>query len=73
MPYGKIMEQMNSVNTDIFNTIEGTEIELVKTRVACNQSPWMKYMNVGDIHTVAISHGEGRFVAKDNVIQTFDW
>lgn len=30
----------------------------------------MKYMNIGDINTVAISHGEGRFVAKDNVVQT---
>ena len=50
-----------------FNTIGRHQSKLVKTRVACNQSPWMKYMNVGDIHTVAISHGEGRFVAKDNV------
>ena len=70
VPYGKIMEPDEFRPTLTFNTIGRHQSKLVKTRVACNQSPWMKYMNVGDIHTVAISHGEGRFVAKDNVIQT---
>ena len=70
VPYGKIMEPDEFRPTLTFNTIGRHQSRLVKTRVACNQSPWMKYMNVGDIHTVAISHGEGRFVAKDNVIQT---
>ena len=70
VPYGKIMEPDEFRPTLTFNTIGRHQSRLVKTRVACNQSPWMKYMNVGDIHTVAISHGEGRFVAKDNVVQT---
>ena len=70
VPYGKIMEPDEFRPTLTFNTIGRHQSKLVKTRVACNQSPWMKYMNVGDIHTVAISHGEGRFVAKDNVVQT---
>ena len=70
VPYGKIMEPDEFRPTLTFNTIGRHQSKLVKTRIACNQSPWMKYMNVGDIHTVAISHGEGRFIAKDNVIQT---
>ena len=36
---------------------------MVNTRIASNKSPWLASCNVGDIHNVAISHGEGRFVA----------
>ena len=42
---------------------------LVRTRVASNKSPWLMHMNVGDIHTVAISHGEGRFVANEKTLR----
>lgn len=42
---------------------------LVRTRVASNKSPWMMHSCVGDIHTVAISHGEGRFVADEALVQ----
>lgn len=40
----------------------------MRTRVASNLSPWLSRCEVGDIHTVAISHGEGRFVVSDEVI-----
>ena len=40
----------------------------MRTRVASNLSPWLSQCQVGDIHTVAISHGEGRFVANDSVL-----
>ena len=40
----------------------------MRTRIASNLSPWLSRCEVGDIHTVAISHGEGRFVASDEVI-----
>ena len=36
---------------------------LVRTRVASNLSPWLQYTKPDDVHTVAVSHGEGRFVA----------
>ena len=42
---------------------------LVRTRVASVKSPWLRYAEAGDIHTVAISHGEGRFVANDAVLE----
>ena len=41
---------------------------LVRTRVASNASPWLSRCKVGDVHTVAISHGEGRFVANDETL-----
>ena len=42
---------------------------LVTTRVASTKSPWLYGCEVGDLHTVAISHGEGRFVAPPALIE----
>ena len=47
-----------------FNTIGRHQSRLVRTRVASNLSPWLSQCEPGDIHTVAISHGEGRFVCS---------
>ena len=44
--------------------------QLVRTRVASNLSPWLSQCEVGDIHTVAISHGEGRFVAPPALLDS---
>jgi phosphoribosylformylglycinamidine synthase len=40
-----------------------------QTRVTSNKSPWFSEVKAGDIHSVAISHGEGRFVAPERLIQ----
>ena len=48
-----------------FNTIARHQSKMVNTRIASNKSPWLAGCEVGDIHSVAISHGEGRFVAND--------
>ena len=42
--------------------------KLVRTRIASNKSPWLAATEVGDVYTVAISHGEGRFLASDELI-----
>lgn len=42
---------------------------LVRTRVASNKSPWLSECNVDDEHLIAISHGEGRFVCNDGLLQ----
>ena len=52
-----------------FNTIARHQSRIVRTRVASNLSPWLSRCEVGDIHTVAISHGEGRFVANDDTLE----
>ncbi|MEG2252736.1 MAG: phosphoribosylformylglycinamidine synthase subunit PurQ, partial [Clostridia bacterium] len=68
LPYGEIIDTDAQCPTLTFNTIGRHQSMLVRTRVASNTSPWMQKMRVGDIHTVAISHGEGRFVACGAVL-----
>ncbi len=68
LPYGEIRPLDEECPTLTFNTIGRHVSRLVNTRVASNISPWLSKVKVGDIHTIAISHGEGRFVAKDHVL-----
>ncbi len=63
VPYGDIRPMDADCATLTFNTIGRHQSRLVNTRVSSDLSPWFSSMAVGDIHTVAISHGEGRFVA----------
>ena len=63
VPYGEITPMKNDSPTLTFNTIARHQSKMVNTRIASNNSPWLASCNVGDIHNVAISHGEGRFVA----------
>ncbi len=66
VPFGEIREPHPEAPTLTFNTIGRHVSGLVKTKVVSNQSPWFSQINPGDIHTVAVSHGEGRFVAKQS-------
>ena len=70
VPYGEIIEANADTPTLTFNTIGRHQSRLVNTRVASNKSPWLSGSEVGDIHTVAISHGEGRFVCPKDLIGT---
>ncbi len=69
VPYGKIIDTDAHCPTLTFNTIGRHQSMLVRTRIASNKSPWLKHTKPGEIHTVAISHGEGRFVAEDDVLK----
>ncbi len=64
VPYGDIRPIDADCPTLTFNEIGRHQSRLVRTRVASNLSPWFSKCEVGDVHTVAISHGEGRFVAS---------
>ncbi len=64
VPFGDIRPMDAACPTLTFNTIGRHQSRLVRTRVASNLSPWLAECEVGDVHTVAISHGEGRFVAS---------
>jgi phosphoribosylformylglycinamidine synthase len=68
VPYGKIMNMDEHSPTLTFNEIGRHQSRLIRTRVASNQSPWLMNAAVGDIHTIAISHGEGRFVAEEALV-----
>ena len=66
--YGDIVDATAAAPTLTFNTIGRHQSRLVRTRVASDLSPWMSACKPGDVYTVAISHGEGRFVASDHVL-----
>ncbi|MBO4428361.1 MAG: phosphoribosylformylglycinamidine synthase [Clostridia bacterium] len=68
VPYGKIIDTDPSCPTLTFNTIARHQSMIVRTRVASNKSPWLSRTKVGDIYSVPISHGEGRFLASDELI-----
>ena len=69
VPYGKIIDTDENCPTLTFNTIGRHQSRLVRTRIASNKSPWLASTNVGDIYTVPISHGEGRFLCSDELVK----
>jgi len=69
VPYGKIIDADENCPTLTYNTIARHQSRIVRTRIASNKSPWLSLMNVGDIVNVPISHGEGKFLAPDALIQ----
>ena len=70
VPYGRIMDTDAHCPTLTFNTIARHQSRLVRTRIASNQSPWLAKTQVGEIYTVPVSHGEGRFIADEKLIET---
>ncbi|MBQ3211062.1 MAG: phosphoribosylformylglycinamidine synthase [Oscillospiraceae bacterium] len=69
VPYGKIIDTDESCPTLTFNTIARHQSRIVRVRVASNKSPWLYDTNVGDIYSVPISHGEGRFIASEELVR----
>ncbi|MDR0571156.1 MAG: phosphoribosylformylglycinamidine synthase [Clostridiales Family XIII bacterium] len=69
LPYGRIMDGEEELPTLTHNSIGRHASCLVRTRVASVLSPWLAGARVGDIHTIPVSHGEGRFIASDELIE----
>ena len=67
-PAGDIVPMTAECPTLTFNTIGRHQSRLVRTRISSNLSPWLSQCSLDDPYTVAISHGEGRFVANDEVL-----
>ncbi len=63
VPYGEIRDMEDNSPTLTFNTIGRHISRMALTRIATNKSAWLKNVEVGDIHSIALSHGEGRFIA----------
>ena len=70
VPYGKIIDTDATCPTLTHNIIGRHQSKLVRTRVCTNKSPWLTGTNVGEIYTVPISHGEGRFLCDENLART---
>ena len=67
VPFGKIVDTDENCPTLTYNTISRHQSKLVRTRVCTNKSPWLAGCEVGEIYTVPISHGEGRFFASEDL------
>ena len=69
VPYGKIIDTDENCPTLTYNIIGRHQSKLVRTRVCTNKSPWLAGTEVGEIYTVPISHGEGRFLASEELVK----
>ena len=69
VPYGEITELKENDPTLTFNTVGRHISRMAYTRVTSVKSPWFSSVNAGDMFAVPISHGEGRFVADDDVLK----
>ncbi|MBC3796644.1 phosphoribosylformylglycinamidine synthase [Acetobacterium tundrae] len=69
VPNGEICGITNDMPTLTFNTIGRHVSTIPMTRISSNLSPWLADTQVGDIHRMPMSHGEGRFVANDDVMK----
>jgi len=69
VPYGKIIDTDDTCATLSYNVIGRHQSKMVRTRIASNKSPWLANTNVGDVFTVPVSHGEGRFLASPELVK----
>ena len=69
VPYGEIVDIEENMATLTYNEINRHMSSIIKTKVVSNKSPWFNGVQLGDIHNVAISHGEGRFVAPEKLLK----
>jgi phosphoribosylformylglycinamidine synthase len=70
LPYGEIKSLEDDSPTLTYNKIGRHVARYAKTRIASNLSPWLSGVSVGDVHEVALSHGEGRFYANEEMLKS---
>jgi len=66
LPYGRLGQVTKDSPTLFRNDINRHISQMVTTRVGTTNSPWLKDFAVGDLHTIAVSHGEGKFVVNED-------
>lgn len=69
LPFGEIRPQEANAPTLTHNLLQRHVSCYVRTKVVSRQSPWLAECTLGDEHLIAMSHGEGRFVADESVIR----
>lgn len=69
VPFGSIRDMSEDSPTLTYNTIGRHVSCMVRTRVSSKLSPWLSKTQLGEIHTIAVSHGEGRFVASPALLE----
>ena len=69
VPFGKIIDTDADCPTLTFNTIGRHQSRIVRVRVASNLSPWLAETEVGQVYSVPISHGEGKFLCSNEWVK----
>ncbi len=69
VPFGKIIETDDTCPTLTYNTIGRHISTMVNVKVMSNLSPWFSHVKPGEVYKVPVSHGEGRFVASEEMIE----
>ncbi len=69
LPYGRLGQVTKDSPTLFRNDINRHISQMVTTRVGTTNSPWLKDFAIGDLHTIAVSHGEGKFVVNEEFAQ----
>ncbi|MEG2764566.1 MAG: phosphoribosylformylglycinamidine synthase [Acidaminococcaceae bacterium] len=69
VPYGEIIPMSGQAPTLTYNNIGRHVSQMITTKVISNKSPWLANVEPGDVHAIAVSHGEGRFVATEEEIK----
>ena len=68
LPFGRIRDTDETCPTLTYNVIGRHQSSIVRTRVCSNLSPWLLETAPGEIYSVPISHGEGRFIARPDTL-----
>ena len=66
LPHGRILNPEELTATLTFNRIGRHQSRIIRSKVITNDSPWLRFMNEGEIYSIPISHGEGRFVCDED-------
>ena len=69
VPYGRIVEPAQDLPTLTFNAIGRHQSRLVRTRVSSDRSPWLLLAGAGNIYSMPVSHGEGRFLCPQDTLE----
>ncbi|XZN29424.1 phosphoribosylformylglycinamidine synthase [Clostridium perfringens] len=69
LPYGKIIDIEEDMATLTYNNINRHMSSIVRTKIISKKSPWFNEVSLGEVHSIPISHGEGRFVAPEALIK----
>ena len=69
LPYGKIIDIEENMATLTYNNINRHMSSIVRTKITSKKSPWFNEVSLGEVHSIPISHGEGRFVAPEALIK----
>ncbi|HAT4107304.1 phosphoribosylformylglycinamidine synthase [Clostridium perfringens] len=69
LPYGKIIDIEEDMATLTYNNINRHMSSIVRTKITSKKSPWFNEVSLGEVHSIPISHGEGRFVAPGALIK----